>query len=156
MPKHLLVTLLLSLALLALACNGNGAPPSPNPTAEDTGGAPAVTPDTTPAESSLTPTAEAPTVEGASTPTPLPTPDGTPAVAPADLSQFEGQMIDEKDCIFDPITTTIDCGPLGTYAANPIPAGEDISCSLLSLEGEPTALRCSIQDPFQTIYYAIQ
>ena len=109
MSRHLLaVVSLLSLALLTLACNGNGGPAaSVSPTGEESPTvqpsetpttatpSPTVSPQTTPS-GTVSPTPTASPTSGPLTPTSGPlTPTSGPisAVAPADLTQYEGQTV---------------------------------------------------------------
>ncbi len=159
MPRYLAVVLsAVVLALLVLSCSGGGGPPAtPSP-------GPGETTTTEPAESpTLKPT---PTSDGEATPTagatatattaPTPAAIGTPAVAPADLSRFQGQTIDEDECLFDPRTAVVTCPGRGTFAIDPPLVAQDISCSVLIVQNEPVAIRCSSQEPLQTVYYDIQ
>ena len=81
-------------------------------------------------------------------------------MAPDDLAafllQYQGQAIDEDTCQFDPRTGLSACPGRGTYAADPPLTGQDIECSILIVQGEPIAIRCTSQEPLQTIYYDIQ
>ncbi len=151
------------LALLMLACNGSDNPSATaSPTVEITPtrgstASPAITNGTatpSPSPQDTTPTAT-PT---AAPPSPTSTP--IPAVAPSDLvvflAQYQGQTIDEATCQFDPRSGLSTCPNQNTYAIDPSLTGQDIECSVLIVQGEPIAIRCSSQEPLQTVYYDIQ
>lgn len=143
-------------ALLILACAGDGGPATtanPSP-----GGTSTAQPSPTAIQQS-SPTAtigQTPTPEPA-TPTPTAQPESTPipAIAPADLTQYQGQTINLEECLFDPRTSLATCPGRGTYAPEPPIIGEDISCSILIVEDRPIALQCRSQQPQQAITYAI-
>ena len=163
MQKHLpLVVPLLTLVLLTLACNGDGgtpvtpgATPAETPTSEPTE---VLTQQPSPTDIEDTPTIDqTPTIEPtAVTPAASPIPMGTPAVAPADLSLFEGMAIDQEQCFFDPRTSLANCLARGLYSVDPPLTGEDISCSILIVGDDPVVLFCRSQEPQNAVYYAIQ
>ncbi len=162
MQKYLpIVVLLLTLVLLALACNGDGGTPAtPSATPEETSTSePTEVPTQQPSPTDIEETAigETPIIEPtAVTPAASPIPMGTPAIAPADLSLFEGMAIDQEECFFDPRTALANCLDRGLYSVDPPLTGEDISCSILIVEEEPVVLFCRSQEPQKAVYYAIQ
>ncbi len=147
---------LLTFTLLTLACNG-GSGPTSSPGSEET---PASQPPGTPSQQKSPVVAtQQPSAIASATPTATASPQmaGTPAVAPADLSKYQGQTITQEDCQqFDPRTSTAVCPSRGTYTLVPPFTGEDISCSVLIVQGKPIAVRCSSQQPLQTVYYEIK
>ncbi len=162
MYKYLaIVVSLLTLVLLTLACNGDGgtpatpgATPAETPTSE-----PAEVPTQQPPPTDIEETAisETPIIEPtAVTPAASPIPMGTPAVAPADLSLFEGTATDREECFFNPRTALANCLDRGLYSVDPPLTGEDISCSILIFEEEPVVVFCRSQEPQNAVYYAIQ
>ena len=163
MYKYLAIVVpLLAFVFLTLACNGDGGTPA------TPGATPAETPTSEPTEvpteqPSPTDIVETPTVgqtpiiePTAFTPAASPIPMGTPAVAPADLSLFEGMAIDQEECFFDPRTALANCLDRGLYSVDPPLVGEDISCSILIVEEEPVVIFCRSQEPQNAVYYAIQ
>ena len=163
-PRVLLLTVLLLAGLLA-GCGGDE---------DDDGGE--ATPTRTPAASRLTNTPE-PTGVDQKTPGPEERPDGetpnetdapvltpaaegTPAVAPSNqtefVQQFSGRGVVEEDCRHNPSTRVTDCGSRGLFAVDPPPGGEDVSCTIGILEGNPVYIRCVSQQPLQAIYYDVQ
>ena len=163
MPKYAfaLVAVLLY-ALLGLACNGDdgnstptvGQTPTEEPQATATEAATPGSQKTPPPEESPSTTTPIPRVT--IVPALTPGAEGTPAVAPADLSQYEGQTIDDEQCSYTPAAGTAVCPGRGTYALAPPLIGEDISCSVLIVQAEPVAVRCTSQAPPQAIYYEIK
>ena len=165
MSRHLLaVVSLLSLALLTLACNGSGGPAaSVSPTGEES---PTVQPSETPTTATPSPTVSPQTTpSGTVSPTPTASPTSgslTPAsspisaVAPADLTQYEGQTVNWEDCQFDPRTALARCPGRGTYAPIPPLTGQDITCMIAIIQGKPVIILCSSQEPSQTEFYTIQ
>ncbi len=174
MRKYLpLVAPLLTLILLTLACNGDGGTPAtPGATPGETpttGPTEVPTQQSSPTDIEETAIGETPTIEPTASigqtptiePTPFtpaasPIPMGTPAVAPADLSLFEGMAIDQEECFFDPRTALANCLGRGLYSVDPPLTGEDISCSILIVEEEPVVIFCRSQEPQEAVYYAIQ
>ena len=163
MPKYAFVLVAaLVFGLIGLACNGDDNSSTPTvgqtPTAASE---PTATEPATPGSQKTPPPEESP---GAQTPIPritfvptlTPGAEGTPAVAPADLSQYEGETIDDEQCSFDPAAGTASCPGRGTYALTPPLIGEDVSCSVLIVQAEPVAVRCTSQEPLQTVYYEIK
>jgi hypothetical protein len=162
MQKHLpIVVPLLALVLLTLACNGDGgtpatpgATPAETPTSE-----PTEVPTQQPSPTDIEETAigETPIIEPtAVTPAASPIPIGTPAIAPADLSLYEGMAIDQEECFFDPRAALANCLGRGLYSVDPPLTGEDISCSILIIEEEPVVVFCRSHEPQDAVYYAIQ
>ncbi len=177
MYKYLAIVVpLLALVLLTLACNGDGdsgtpstpgATPAGTPTSEPTE-VPTQQPSPTDIEETAA-TGETPTTEPTAaigetpiiepnsvTPAASPIPMGTPAVAPADLSLFEGMAIDQEECFFDPRTALANCLARGLYSVDPPLTGEDISCSILIVGDDPVVIFCRSQEPQNAVYYAIQ
>jgi len=169
-PFSPLLLSLLTLALLSFACNGGGPAATVSPTSRET---PTVQPRRSPTPPStvspgLTSPKEthvatpftrtpAPTATpAAGTPTPTPIPAATPVNLSDFLAQFQGQTINEKPCQFNPRTAIVACVGNGTYALTPPLTGQDISCSLLIANDKPIAIRCTSQEPLQTLYYVIQ
>ena len=163
-----LAALLLAVTSLALACgddDGGSASPSPgtgSPTA--TGATRSPSPSTSPPDEHKTPVTVTP--ESSRTPgptinlTPRPTAtEGTPATVPADvgefLGQFAGKTVDYADCNFNPVTSLADCFAYGRYAPDPPPVGQGIECSAGVVEGAAEFILCTIDEPGQTVYYAI-
>lgn len=151
------VAVILALALLALACDGDDGPATtPSPAG---GLTPTPQPSQTPGQepSPITTLAETPTPRP-TTPTPTAQPELTiiPAIAPADLTQYQGQTINLEECLFDPRTTLATCPGRGTYAPEPPIIGEDISCVIAIVEDQPVALQCRSEQPQQAVTYAIQ
>lgn len=157
----------LAFALVSLGCDGDGNGNGNGVTATTHGSIPDGTATSGPTEAPTqrpsptdeeTPAAgETPTVEPtAVTPAASPIPLGTPAVAPADLSPYEGMAIDQEECHIDPLTALADCLERGLYTVIPPPVGEDISCSILIVRDEAVALLCRSQEPQDAVYYAIQ
>ncbi len=158
------------LPLLALACGGgddsSGISVS---TISPTKRPPATRISGTPIVSEKTPEKPAPTAEPSEAPTPTPGPPterptpaavGTPAVAPADaaafLAQFQGKPVAQETCIYNPASVTTDCPTRGLFAIDPPITGQDITCSLLIVEGTPRAIQCQSQEPLQTSVYEIK
>jgi hypothetical protein len=171
MSRYLPAAASLSLfALLILACNGDGNPeatvsptgevtPTPGPTTSPTTSTRTATPSPSPQGTPTGTTDTTPTATPTGTPT-TPTPTPIPAVAPDDLAaflaQYRGQTIDEATCQFDPRTGLSSCPGRGTYAIDPPLSGQDIECSVLIVQDEPIAIRCTSQEPLKTLYYAVQ
>jgi len=156
MPRHFAILLtVVAFALLALACNGGPATTTP------TGGRTATVRPSGTAGGQFSPAGSTtPTGGGTATSQPTqttaaPQAAGTPAVAPADLSRYEGQTITQEDCRFDPRSSSAICSR-GTYNLIPTFTGEDISCSVLIVQDKPVVVGCSSQAPLQTVYYAIE
>ena len=85
-----------------------------------------------------------------------PSPDGTPAVGPADLSAYEGETFPRSECAFDPQTGLANCPGYGIYSVSPVPTGQDISCSVFISGGEAILVFCRSASPMQATYYEIQ
>jgi hypothetical protein len=168
MPAYrLAAALLVALTVLAFACNGDddGAKESPSvsvrtstPNGDDGTATPDGGNDKTPIDEE-TPAASEPPDE--KTPAPLPTAtEGTPAIAPADqrayVTQFAGRDVQEEPCTYNPSTRVTDCPQRDRYAVDPPLAGQDISCSLGVVDGQPEYVRCSSAEPQQNKYYEIQ
>ena len=155
----------ISFSLAAIACG------------DDDGSAPTATissGQSTPAASTTTPPGDnktegpsespgdattAPTAPG-DVPTAPPTAsEGTPAVAPADEGAFVGQFfglpIDQEGCTYDPATALVTCAERGLYAIDPTIVGQDISCSIWIVSGEPELIQCTTIQPGHTTYYEI-
>jgi hypothetical protein len=77
-------------------------------------------------------------------------------VAPADLTQYEGQTVNWEDCQFDPRTALARCPGRGTYAPIPPLTGQDITCMIAIVQGKPVIILCSSQEPAETEFYAIE
>lgn len=169
----LLVPLLI---LLAVACDGAGSdddvvatvlPETPEASPTGEGGAsgtatatPEPEPGTTatqPPEGSETPEPETDDGEtGETGETPADAPDGTPAVGPADISEYEGMSFDSGSCTFDPRSSLADCPGFGVYSVSPPLTGQDISCSLFVDNDEPVLVFCRSKEPMDARYYEIQ
>ena len=164
-----LFALVLLPLLLAAACGGDDSSgvtvstlsPTKRPTATRASGTPIV--------SEKTPEKPTPTAEPTEAPTPTPGPPterptpaaiGIPAVAPADsaafLAQFQGKTVMPETCIYNPTNVTTNCPGRGLYAIDPPITGQDITCSLLVVDGTPRAIQCQSQEPLQTKIYEIK
>jgi len=91
---------------------------------------------------------------------PTPAAEGTPATLIEDPSAFfasnyPGKSPTESDCGFNPVIVLVTCGG-SKYAVDPPLTGQDITCALLSVDSGPVAIRCTSQEPLQSIYYDIQ
>jgi hypothetical protein len=88
-----------------------------------------------------------------------PAPGGIPAVAPADqtafLSQFADQTINYQNCAYNPSTLLTDCADLGQFSLDPPPVGQ-ADCAIGIVESTSEMIRCTTEEPRQTIYYDIQ
>ncbi len=154
--RRFLVVPLLLLALALLACNDNGghdvtARPNTPETSE------------TPADGASptggfddTPTQPPASAEPSVTPGESPAAQGTPAVGPVDPSQYISQDFTQEDCQYNPGADIADCSGRGAFILNPPFLGEDISCSVFIVQGNPVLLLCRSQQPQQATYYAIQ
>lgn len=161
--RLLIALVLLFLIALTLSCGGddNGAGSSGTPAVLV--GTPGIS--RTPADQKSTP-AEGPATPGTQTDgavatAPPTAAQGVAAVAPADQEQFvasflQGQQLVEQPCAYKPSTRLTDCAGHGLFAVDPPLAGQDISCALLSMGTNAVAIRCTSQDPLQTLYYEIQ
>lgn len=162
-----LAPLLVPLLLLAIACDGgdSGADiaatvlpdtPGASPTADGVEATPTSTAEVEPTGTAT----EAPAL----TPTPTPedgeptTPaiEGTPATGPADLGPYEGMSLEQSPCTYDPVGAVADCRSYGLYSPAPAPSGQDITCSLFLVSGQPTLVFCRSAEPPQSTYYEIQ
>ena len=164
--RLLFVPVLVCLIALTLSCGGDdntGASGTPKVLA----GTPAVTTagaTQTPADQKLTPAADTATpgtgTDTAAAPPPPTAAEGVAAVAPTDQQQFvasfQGQQLVEEPCSYKPSTRLTDCAGRGLFAVDPPLAGQDISCALLSVGTNAVAIRCTSQDPLQTLYYEIK
>ena len=155
MFRYAAILPLFALAVLILACNGGDGKATPGAGSPTAGVTPSGQPSPA-ADVTQTPAADETPGVGTPTPTALPIPEGTAAIAPFDLSRLAGQTVDEHDCLFDTATAVIDCDVEGDYATNPVLTGEGISCTLLIIEEEALAIRCSVENPLQTIYFGVQ
>src|SRR5574341_24331 len=167
--RKLILTLIaaLAIALLGVAC-GDDDDGGETPT--DSGTAIASPEETEPAETTpangdeKTPGNETPD-ENTPAPTepgqqPTPASEGTPATFIDDPAAFfstnyPGKQISESECGFSPVTYVVTCGS-DKYAPNPPLTGQDVTCVLLSIDSVPVAIRCTSQEPLQSIYYEIQ
>jgi len=108
-----------------------------------------------PPEESATPATR---TDGAAEPPPTAS-QGTAAVAPADqeqfVSSFAGRSLTEESCSYDPSTRITNCPGRGLFAVDPPLAGQDVSCALVVEGSNAVAIRCSSQEPQQTLYYEI-
>jgi len=169
-PFSPLLLPLLTLALLALACNGGGPATTVGPTGRETptvqpGRSPSplstVSPGQTPPKETLTATPLARTpvptaTPAAGTPTLTPIPVVTPVNLAAFLAQYPNRTVASEECPYNPRTAIADCGQQGLYALDPPINGQDISCTPIIADGRPVGLICSSQEPLQTLYYVIQ
>lgn len=157
----------LAIALLGVACGDDDEGTSPTETESTaTDRATRTEPaETTPANGDQkTPGNETPD-ESTPEPTepgvqPTPASVGTPATFIADPAAFfstnyPGKQTSESECGFSPVTFVVTCGS-DKYAPNPPLTGQDVACFLLSVDGVPVAIRCTSQEPLQSIYYEIQ
>jgi hypothetical protein len=171
MPR-ILIPLLIALPLVlgAAACGDDDDNGDATPSASIGTRTPSdETPDETDAPDGDEKTPPPPTPEGQTpngeTPGPTqsvertPAPGGIPAVAPSDqtafLSQFEQQTINYQDCAYNPSTLLTDCGDLGQYSLDPPPVGQ-ANCVIGIVESTAELVRCTLEEPVQTIYYDIQ
>ena len=101
-----------------------------------------------------------PTVTPDIGPQPTPAPEGTPAVAPPDqtayLDQFKGKTITQETCAYNPTTYVVDCPDRGKFAIDPVLGGQDISCTIGIVDGNPKYVQCQSVEPRQSIYYEIR
>lgn len=107
-----------------------------------------------------TPSSEATPAPTEAGPQPTPAAEGTPATLIEDpssyfSSNYPGQSLDESDCGYSPVTYIVTCGS-DRYAPNPPLTGQRVTCALLSVQGQPAAIRCTSREPLQTAYYEIQ
>jgi hypothetical protein len=93
-------------------------------------------------------------------PEPTPASEGTRAVAPDDqtgfLAQFQGRDTVPESCTYDPTTYIVTCGERGRFAIDPPIVGQDVSCSIGIVDGNPEYVNCRSQEPLRAIYYDIQ
>lgn len=168
MQKALLALLAaLAIMLLAVACGGDD-DSTPTGSETPTGTKPSSTGDAqqTPADGDLkTPVDETPGHGESPLPTgtgtaPTPASEGTPALLLEDPNGFfsrkyPGVSPNESDCEFNPVTFVVTCSAI-KYAVDPPLPGQDVTCALLGVEDKPVVIRCTSQDPLQSIYYEIQ
>ena len=166
--RLLLIPLLIALCALALACKDgdssgpaatrSGATASPTDGAGSGGGTTAPDEKSPPPEenpgASGTPAAR---TDGAEAP-PSPAAEGARAVAPADqntfVATFQGQSnLREEQCSYSPATRITNCAGRGLFAVDPPLTGQDISCGLLTADDQAVAIRCTSQEPLETLYY---
>ena len=169
MQKALLALLAaLAIALLAVACGDDDDGTTPTGGETPAGTKPSSTGDAqeTPANGDLkTPVDQTPgpgETLGPSDTGPRATPaiEGTPAPFLEDpnaffSSKYPGVSPNESDCDFNPVTFVVTCDG-SKYAVDPPLQGQDVTCALLSVEDNPVVVRCTSQDPLQSIYYEIQ
>jgi hypothetical protein len=157
MRKALLIPFLTLMALV-IACGG-GSDSTATPTSAPAG----LT--TAPGSTSIktaTPvhvTASVAATAPGETPSPPPVaPEGTPAAAPDDqaafVAQFQGFQIDLTSCSYNPGTAIADCTGV-LYAVDPPVIGQDVQCSLWTVNGTPRALACTTVEPATTTYFEI-
>ncbi len=152
----LVLSLLAGLAVLALACDGEGveqAPSSPTPAPTETAVSTPTQGPTATAVSSPTPASGvSPTPEASETPISATLPDDPVAFFEELQSQaLEREVCDEYD--FD--NGLLSCGERGSYALSPDPQGEDVMCELLLVEGDPVAIACTDQSSLQSVQYEV-
>lgn len=91
---------------------------------------------------------------------PPPAEQGRQAVEPADtaafLAQFQGRTVVDENCAYNPSTRVTSCGERGLYAVNPPLSGQDITCMIGIVDGNPEYIRCTSAEPVHTKYYDIQ
>jgi hypothetical protein len=166
--KTLRYLLAVSLLVLAVAAcrNGSGddsgatiSPSTPEASATADGGTPGASPTEEPSSGDGEPTA---------TPEPgdngdgdgdggeTPAPDGTPALGPADISEYAGRSFQAVDCTYDRTTSLADCPPAGVFSISPPLTGEDISCNLFVEEEDPVVISCRSGSPPDATYYEVQ
>ena len=137
----------LGFAGLLFACGGDDdsestATPTRGPAASQTSGSASPTDgDLKSPPADETPDGGDSTVTPDAGPQPTPAPVGTPAVAPADqtayLDQFKGKNITQETCAYNPTTFVVDCPDRGKFAIDPTLSGQDISCTIGIVEGNP-------------------
>ena len=174
--SRLILLAVLLLASLVLACGGGGDDDDDNdggsePTGTRTAGSTATGTTVTPTPGTgggtdektpgpdETPGPEETPVNGPTAPPPAS--QGTPAAEPADpiayLSQFQGRPdLGEEGCSYNPPTRVTDCGVRGIYSVRPPLPGQDISCFITIVGGNPEFIRCSSVQPSVTKWYEIQ
>jgi hypothetical protein len=160
--RFALIVPFLALAALTIACGG-GSDSTSTPSASLTR-APAGD-STSPGSTSIktaTPvqvTASVAATAPGKTPSPPPVaPEGTPAVAPDDQSafvaQFQGVQTDLTTCTYNPRTAIADCTGV-QYALDPPVVGQDVQCTLWSVNGTPRALACTTVEPATATYFEV-
>ncbi len=107
----------------------------------------------TPGESTPEPTSAGPRPTAAA--------EGTPAPLLSDPTGFlaenyPGKSAIDHECGFSPVTQIATCEGFGRYAVDPPLAGQDIGCFLMTIDGKPVLVRCTSQEPLQTIYYRVE
>ena len=163
-PRIALLLSALLFAVLIAACGGDDNGDESTPTATRSPTASRVTDGASPDGDEKTPGPSESPGEGTpldtGTPEPTRAPVGTPAVAPADqseyLDQFSGSSITYEECVFNPSTYVTDCPSRGKFAVDPPLGGQDVTCRLGLVDGTPEFITCQSQEPLQSIYYEIQ
>lgn len=152
----------MTLAALLIACGGGSdSTPTPSgsaipaPAGQTTAPGSTSVKTATPVQVTASVAATAP----GETPSPPPVaPEGTPAVAPDDQTAFIEQFQDTQTnllaCSYNPGSAVADCAGV-LYAPNPPVVGQDVQCTLWSVDGTPRALACTSIEPPQTKYYEI-
>jgi hypothetical protein len=161
--RLVLFAAVLLLGSLVLACGGDDDDDNSEPTRTRTATASrrSATPTATPGSDEKTPGPEeslAPT-QGATAPPAAG--QGTPAAEPPDaatyLAQFQGRSdLGEEGCAYDPSTRLTDCGVRGFYSVSPPLGGQDITCFITIVGGNPEFIRCTSAEPAETKWYDIQ
>lgn len=152
----------LALAALVIACGGGSdSTPTPIGSASRAPAGQTAAPSSTsgktatPVQATLPVAATAP---GETPRAPPVAPEGTPAVAPDQQDAFVAQFRDIQTgltgCSYNPGTAIADCTGV-LYALNPPVVGQDVQCTLWTVDGAPRALACTTVEPAATTYFEI-
>ena len=72
------------------------------------------------------------------------------------LLQFVDVTVIQERCTYRDDLGQADCGDFGKYSPAPPPTGEGVLCRVLLVDKGPVAVVCSIQEPAEILYYAIE